>query len=129
MNDEVKAGDPAVVIRGLEQNLGRIVFVEKAVAPMDFSELGFGVLPGWLIRSLSDEPLETIGGPRMTGYTPVGTLRRVPPLPPKQMQAIDRRLTQARIREALNDLAAILEAQEVCERLAKEAVERAAQPG
>jgi hypothetical protein len=129
MIDDIKVGDLAVCIRGLEANVGRVVYVEGPVAPMDFSDLGFGLLPGWLIRSINDEPLMTVDGPRMTGYTPVGTLRRVPPLPPEQMHALDERMRTARIRQLVNNIAAILEAQEVCERMATEVAVQEARPG
>lgn len=75
---------------------------------MNLTELGFGLLPGLLIRSISNESAQTVDGPQMTGCTPVGTLRRPPPLPPEQTRAIDRRLSERRIHEAINDLLAIV---------------------
>ncbi len=105
----VKAGDLAIVVKGLWPNVGRIVYVDRYRPLFDFSPMGLPPSPGWRVRSISAQPLETIEGLRMVGITPVRSLRRIVPLPPDQMHQIAQRMAVADCREAMDELAEIME--------------------
>lgn len=108
----IRSGDLAVVVEGLWPNIGRLVFVSQFSPAHDFSLMGLGIRDGWRVRSWSHGPLETIAGPRMSAFTPVGSLRRIDPLPPIQRRAIEKQMARADFDEALTDLARILEKQD-----------------
>lgn len=105
----VKAGDLAIVVKGLWPNVGRIVYVDAYRELFDFSPMGLPPSPGWRVRSISAQPLETTEGLRMAGVTPARSLRRIDPLPPEQMRRIAHRMAMADFNEAAADLAEILE--------------------
>lgn len=106
---KVKPGCLAVVVRGLWPNMGRIVYVSHFVKEVDFTLMGLGKLPGWRIRSINRTPLETVLGPAMSGYTPVGSLRPLDPLEPPQALNLHRRMAVADFKEAMSNLASVLE--------------------
>lgn len=104
----VRAGDLAIVVKGLWPNVGRIVYVDRYRDLYDFSTMGLPPSPGWRVRSISAQPLETTDGLRMAGITPVRSLRRLDPLPPEQMRRIAQRMAVADFREALDELAQVM---------------------
>lgn len=104
----VKAGDLAIVVKGLWPNVGRIVYVDCYRPLFDFSPMGLQPSPGWRVRSISSQPLETTEGLRMAGITPVRSLRRIDPLPPEQMHLIAQRMAVADFREAMEQLAEVM---------------------
>lgn len=105
----VRAGDLAVVIKGLWPNVGRIVFVDRYYESRDFTSMGLGHGPGWRVRSWGHGPLDTVGGPRFTGYTPQGSLKPLGPLPPDQARQLQRDMALADFREAMQELAEVLQ--------------------
>lgn len=105
----VKSGDLAIVVKGLWPNVGRIVYVDRYRPLFDFTPMGLPPSPGWRVRSISAQTLETTEGQRMAGITPVQSLRRIDPLPPEQMRRIAQRMAAADCREALDELAEIME--------------------
>lgn len=107
----VRAGDLAVVVKGLWPNVGRIVFVDRYVQLHDFTTMGLGHMPGWRVRSWSLGPLETVAGPRFVGYTPLGSLKPLDPLPPDQARLVQQQMAIADFREAMQDLAEVLHRQ------------------
>lgn len=107
----IRVGDLAVVVKGFGPNIGRVVFVTKYVADFDFSFMGLGRSAGWRVRSWSAEPLETIGGLRTVGITPLGSLRRLDRLPPPHQREIELQMAQADFDDALSDLAKIMQVQ------------------
>lgn len=108
----VRAGDLAVVINGLWPNVGRVVFVDRYVEAHDFSAMGLGTRPGWRVRSYSEQPLETVAGPRMVGFSPEGSLRPLDPLPSEMALQLQRRMAVADFKEAMAELAGVLAKQE-----------------
>ncbi len=105
----VKAGDLAIVVKGLWPNVGRIVYVDRYCELFDFTPMGLPPSPGWRVRSISAQPLETTEGLRMAGITPVRSLRRIDPLPPEQMRWIAQRMAVADFREAMTELSEVME--------------------
>jgi hypothetical protein len=114
--NNIHSGDLAVVVQGLWPNVGRLVYVTKFVRDFDFSTMGSGIREGWRVRSWSQGPLETTGGPRMVGFTPVGSLRRLDPLPPLQQRELRVEMARLDFDEALCELATILKKQEELEK-------------
>ncbi len=108
----VRAGDLAVVVQGLWPKVGRIVFVDRYVEMRDFTAMGLGQGPGWRVRSCSEVPLETVAGPCMVCYSPAGSLKPIDPLPPDMSLQIQRRMAVADFKDAMADLAAVLQKQE-----------------
>jgi hypothetical protein len=88
-----------------------LVYVSKFAPSYNFWAMGLGVRDGWRVRSCSSAPVETIAGPRMVGYTPVGSLRRIDRLPPDQQRALDLEMAHADFKEAMADLARLLNSQ------------------
>ena len=105
----VKSGDLAIVVKGLWPNVGRIVYVDRYRDLYDFATMGLPSSLGWRVRSISAQPLETTDGLRMAGITPVRSLRRLDPLPPEQMRRIAQRMAVEDCREAMAELAEIME--------------------
>lgn len=112
----VRAGDLAVVVKGLWPNVGRIVFVDRYVQLHDFTTMGLGHMPGWRVRSWSLGPLETVAGPRFVGYTPLGSLKPLDPLPPDQARLVQQQMAIADFKEAMQDLAEVLHQQDQAQR-------------
>lgn len=105
----VRAGELAVVVKGLWPNVGRVVFVDRFVESHDFTAMGLGHIPGWRVRSWGQVPLDTVGGPRLSGYTPRGSLQPLGPLPPDQASLLQRDMALADFREAMQALAEVLQ--------------------
>ena len=114
----VKPDDLAIVIQGLWPNVGRIVYVDRLEDAFDFSAMGLGVKPGWRVRAWGSAPLETTKGPRMAGFTPVGSLKPLYDLPPEQREAIRREMAKLDLEDAMNDLAKIFEKEHALEDVA-----------
>lgn len=104
----VQAGELAVVVKGLWPNIGRVVYVDRLVPTWDFTPLELGQQPGWRVRAWSHAPLDTTAGPRMVGYTPLGSLRPLGPLTPDMASQIAKEMALADFREAVNELADVL---------------------
>lgn len=106
----IQPGGLAVIVKGLWPNIGRVVYVDRYLESWDFTELGLGRGPGWRVRTWSQGPLQTTDGPRLVGYTPDGSLRPLPGLPPDQARQVQREMAIADFQEAMNELAQILRA-------------------
>lgn len=105
----VKPGDIAIIVKGRWRNVGRIVLVDRAWGDVDYTRLGYGVLPCWLVESLGGD-LDSVCGPGPTGYTPDLSLRPLPKITPKQAQAIRKRKAREDFQKALEELARIVQA-------------------
>lgn len=103
----VKPGDVAIVIKGRWPNIGRIVLVERYWGEVDYSHIGYGALPCWLVESTGGK-LATSHGESYTGYTPDLSLRLLPDVTPEQAQAMRKQVARERCDEALADLGRIL---------------------
>jgi hypothetical protein len=114
----VKPNTLAIVIQGMWPNVGRVVYVDRLDPAIDFSAMGLGVKPGWRVRAWGSAPLETTKGPRMVGFTPVGSLKPFDDLPPEQREAIRREMARLDLQEAMNDLAKIFEEEHATEEVA-----------
>lgn len=71
-----KVGDVAVIIKGIPENIGKLVLVVKFYGDHDFSYLGYGVLPCWTVESLGGLVATSIG-PDVGGFTPDLALRPI----------------------------------------------------
>lgn len=105
----IQVGDLAIVIKGLWPNVGRVVYVKAYRDLIDFSAIGLLPSAGWLVRSVSATPLTSTEGECMTGITPVASLRRINPLSPELMRQIHQQMAIKDFKEAMNDLAQIVE--------------------
>jgi len=103
----VKPGDVAIVIKGRWPNVGRIVQVDRAWGDVDYSHVGYGVLPCWLVESLGGD-LDCVGGPSQRGYTPDLSLRPLPDITPEQAAAIRKKHAEAQFEKALAELGEVL---------------------
>lgn len=107
----VKPGDVAIIIKGRWPNVGRIVQVEREWGEVDYTHMGYSVLPCWLVESLGGN-LECQSGPCQRGFTPDISLRPLPDITPEQAQAIRKRHAREQFNAALKDLADILNREE-----------------
>lgn len=103
----VKPGDVAIIIKGRWPNVGRIVLVDRYWGQVDYSHIGCGVLPCWLVESTGGK-LDTSAGESYTGYTPDLSLRILRDVTPEQAQAMWKQVARVRFDEALVDLGKIL---------------------
>lgn len=103
----VKPGDVAVIIKGRWPNVGRIVQVERAWGDVEYSHIGYGLLPCWLVESLGGD-LDTDVGPRQSGYTPDLSLCPLPDISPVQAQAIRKHRAQEQFEQAMAELGRVL---------------------
>lgn len=99
----VKPGDVAIIIKGRWPNVGRIVQVDRAWGDVDYSHVGYGVLPCWLVESLGGD-LDTNRGPAPTGYTPDLSLRPLPDITLDQAMEIRKRRAREQFQQALAEL-------------------------
>lgn len=81
----------------------------------DFTPMGLPPSPGWRVRSISAQPLETTEGLRRVGLTPVRSLRRIDPLPPQQMRRIAQRMAVADLAKLMQLLVEQAEQEELAE--------------
>lgn len=102
----VKPGDVAIIIKGRWPNVGRIVLVERYWGDVDYSHIGCGVLPCWLVES-AGEKLDTSIGQSYSGYTPDLSLRLLRDVTPEQAEAMRKQVSRERFNEALADLGKI----------------------
>lgn len=112
----VRAGDLAVVVKGLWPNVGRIVFVDRYFESQDFTSMGLGLGPGWRVHSWRLGPLQTVAGPRSVGYTPLGSLKPLAPLPLDQARLVQQQMAITDFKEAMQDLAKVLHRQDQAQR-------------
>lgn len=103
----VKPGDVAIVIKGRWPNVGRIVQVERAWGDVDYSHIGYGVLPCWLVESLGGD-LDCESGPSPRGYTPDLSLRPLPDVTPEQAAAIRKQRAREQFEQALAEFGKVL---------------------
>lgn len=117
----VRPGDLALVVKGLWPNIGRIVYVDRYIESHDFTAMGLGHRPGWRVRSWGRLALDTVDGLRFSGYTPDGSLKPLGPLPPDQARQVEQEMAEMDFREAMTELAAVLQKQEQahCRRIRK----------
>lgn len=101
----------AIIVKGRWPNVGRIVQVDRAWGDVDYSRVGYGVQPCWLVESLGGD-LDTDQGPAQTGYTPDLSLRQLPDITPEQAQKIRKRKAREEVQKALADLVRIVQAYE-----------------
>lgn len=114
-----KPGDVAIIVKGRWPNVGRIVQVVRDFGLVDYSDIGYGVLPCWRVESLGGD-LDTLAGPSKWGYTPDLSLRPIPGISPEQSEAIRQRRIQAKWDEAIEELRVIARQMEEQEALIEE---------
>lgn len=107
----VKPDDLSIAIHGMWPNVGRVVYVDRLDPAIDFSAMGLGVKPGWRVRAWGSAPLETIKGPRMAGFTPVGSLKPLDDLSPEHRESIRCEMALLDFQDDMNDLSKIFEMQ------------------
>ena len=67
----VKLWDVAMITRGLEHNIGKLVVVVSLHGDVDYSNIGYGILTCWKVESLSSSDLtDGEGKLRSGGYIP-----------------------------------------------------------
>lgn len=103
----VKPGDVAIVIKGRWPNVGRIVQVERAWGNVDYSHIGYGVLPCWLVESLGGD-LDCERGPSPRAYTPDLSLQPLPDITPEQAAAIRKQRAHEQFEQALAEFGKVL---------------------
>ena len=103
----VKPGDVAIIIKGRWPNVGRVVQVERAWGEVDYSHIGYGVLPCWVVESLGGD-LDCECGPCQSGYTPDVSLRPLPDITPAQASAIRKRHAEEQFEKSLVELGKVL---------------------
>lgn len=108
-------GNPAVIVKGRDANIGKMVRVVEAYGEVDYSNMGYGLLPCWTVVSMGGF-LDTVGGPSMEGFIPDMALRPMMGVSPEQAAA-----AKARFNEALSELAEI--ARDVEERETREGMD------
>lgn len=100
-----KIGDVAIIIKGRWPNVGRLVYVAQATKDRDYSSMGYGILPSWIVESLGGD-LDTDAGPAQRGFTPDISLKRLD-LTPEQAQAMRKAKADHDFKAALDELAVI----------------------
>lgn len=107
--DNIRAGDLAVIVNGFDINIGKMVYVSSFIPQFDFIQMGWGVRDGWRVRIWSSSPLLRTDGWGQSGVTPVGTLRKIDPLPPQMQHELERAMAKLDFDDALKDLAEYFE--------------------
>ncbi len=102
----VKLGDVAIIIMGRLPNIGRLVYVASGTTDHDYTKIGYGILPSWVVESLGSD-LDTEAGPRQRGLTPDISLRRLD-LTPEQAKAMREVKANRDCDAALAELAVVL---------------------
>ena len=102
----VKLGDVAIIIMGRLPNIGRLVYVASGPTDNDYTHMGYGILPSWVVESLGSD-LDTNTGPSQRGFTPDISLRRLD-LTPEQAKAMREAKADRDFDAALAELAAVL---------------------
>ncbi len=100
-----KLGDVAIIINGRWPNVGRIVYVARETEDRDYSFMGYGIQPSWIVESLGGD-LDTDGGPAQRGFTPDISLRRLD-LTPEQAKAMRKAKSDHDFKAALDELAVV----------------------
>jgi hypothetical protein len=100
-------GNVALIIKGRPDNIGRIVFVASHYGEVDYTWMGYGVLPCWNVETLGND-LDTDSGPSNRGFIPDLALRVVPGISNKKALRMRKAKARADFCAALSDLAQIL---------------------
>ena len=101
-------GNVAMIIKGRPANIGRIVFVFRSYGDVDYTYMGYGVLPCWNVESLGGD-LDTVTGPSNRGFIPDLALRALPGLSNREALEMRKTKAQADFDAALADLGGILQ--------------------
>lgn len=118
----VKLGDVAFIIKGRWPNVGRIVYVARETEDRDYSFMGYGIQPSWIVESLGGD-LDTDGGPSQRGFTPDISLRRLD-LTPEQAKAMRTAKAEHDFKAALDELAVVFANYEKSQKQGKRSKER-----
>lgn len=102
----VKPGDVAIIIMGRLANIGRLVYVASGPTDNDYTKMGYGILPSWVVESLGSD-LDTNTGPSQRGFTPDISLRRLDLLP-EQTTMMRKIKAERDFEAALAELAVVL---------------------
>lgn len=120
----VKLGDVAIIIKGRWPNVGRIVYVARETENRDYTAMGYGILPSWIVESLGGD-LDTDAGPAQRGFTPDISLRRLE-LTPEQAKAMRTAKADHDFKAALDELAVVFANYEKSQKQRKRSKERTA---
>ena len=110
--ENIRVGNLAVIVNGFEINFGKIVYVSHFEPQFDFTHMGWGVRDGWRVRIWSPSQLFRTNGWGQSGVTPVGTLRKLDPLPDQMQTELDLVIAQMDLDDALDELANCFKQQE-----------------
>jgi len=100
-------GSIALIVKGRQANIGKTVYVYKQTRDVDYTWMGYGILPCWSVESL-DTDLDTVSGPSNRGLIPDLALQVAPGISKSQATRMRRSKAKADFDAALNDLAQIL---------------------
>lgn len=117
-----KLGDVAIIIKGRWPNVGRIVYVARETEDRDYTAMGYGILPSWIVESLGGD-LDTDAGPAQRGFTPDISLRRLD-LTPEQAKAMRKAKADHDFKAALDELAVVFANYEKSQKQRKRSKER-----
>ncbi|MBU0750855.1 MAG: hypothetical protein KJ787_02690 [Gammaproteobacteria bacterium] len=118
----VKLGDVAIIIKGRWPNVGRIIYVARETGDRDYTAMGYGILPSWIVESLGGD-LDTDAGPAQRGFTPDISLRRLD-LTPEQAKAMRTAKADHDFKAALDELAVVFANYEKSQKQRKRSKER-----
>jgi hypothetical protein len=116
--DRIRMGNLAVIVKGFEVNIGKMVYVSGFEPQFDFIQMGWGVRDGWRVRIWSSSPLLRTDGWGQTGVTPVGSLRKIDPLPPQMQRELQLAMAKLDFGDALKELAEYFEREQQREKVA-----------
>lgn len=75
---KAKPGDLAIIIKGRERNIGKLVVVVSYIGEVDYSHIGYGPLPCWNVESLGGNDLDVGTSRGSRGYIPDMALAPIP---------------------------------------------------
>ena len=125
----VSPGDMAIITRGRERNLGKLVLVSSFYGDVDYSHIGYGVLPCWNIEAAGSADLDAEGKCGTKGFIPDLALMPIAGIGANETEGIRKAKAQQEFNEALNELAEVfryMEAKKMAQRLAQKAIKKAA---
>lgn len=120
---KVKAGAIAIITKGREHNIGKLVIVTSFYGNVDYSSLGYCILPCWNVQSLGVNARDAGDGTVLSGFIPEMALVAISTMGTADSEALRNSKAQQDFENAIKELGEILRCMET-ERQAEKAAKK-----
>lgn len=126
---KAKPGDLAIITKGRERNIGKLIVVTSFYGNVDYSNMGYGILPCWNVESLGANDLDAGSHLGSRGYIPDMALAPIAGMDANETEALRKAKAKQDFDDAMKELGEVfrsMEANKKAEKTALKAIRKAA---